>query len=62
MRAIIKMYDLRIFLSIANVLSISQDLKGLGNKVDNSKIVCVRHRIKLHDLLQVFLLHFCFLL
>lgn len=62
MRAIIKMYDLRIFLSIANVLSISQDLKGLGNKVDNSKIVCVRHRIKLHGLLQVFLLHFCFVL
>lgn len=62
MRAIIKMYDLRIFLSIANVLSISQNLKGLCNMVDNSKIVCVRHRIKLHDLLQVFLLNFCFLL
>lgn len=33
MRDIIKLYDLGIFLSIANVLSISQDLKGLGNKV-----------------------------
>lgn len=33
MRAIIKIYDFGIFLSIANVLNISQDLKGLGNKV-----------------------------
>lgn len=33
MRAVIKMYDFGIFLSIDNVLSISQDLKGLGNKV-----------------------------